>query len=208
MTSGNLLHEITHQWSSYTDFSLGLSGSGRHYSHFAGVPSALGARELVDLGDGNYSISCPAELDQAAELDKYMAGFIAAEELNPINLVLSSDGSIWSRCTEVTNRLAEPVTIEDIQEAHGVREPGHLLSRKEFNIGFAVETHNRLLTNTEFTYFSILANHATHDFVDKPPTHMIAAKNWASIDKFFGVNSSWSSDAFPETIFIDGFDSY
>ena len=205
--SRTFIHELTHQWSSYTDSSLEVSDRA-HYNNYSSAGSVFGGVRLIDLGLGNYQIDCSnrSEFTQAGDLDKYMAGFIPAAGIAPIFLFNSEEPFPGSRCDEIINisEISRVVPISEIIDTHGIREPGPETSRKEFNIGIAVESHERLLNPVEFTFYHHLAKHITSPFEGDLPVHN--SETWASIVGAYGEEVTWTSQVSIDRIFKDSFE--
>ena len=86
-----------------------------------------------------------------SELDLYLMGFLAPEEVEPLSL-LTSDGVDPLRLPELGAEVevsgVEPVTLDDIIAAEGARVPSHDLSQKDFTVAFVFLTAESLLPTT------------------------------------------------------------
>ena len=189
--SGNITHEILHQWVSFTGPSLGLS-EGAHYKPRCSVGSLIGGFRWVDNGDGTFSRNCTEGRNgahRAPPLDLYMMGLIDGDVVAPL-YVSDPEGAL--DCGEVVDDPYLTVTVEDIHSVHGVRAPGPTDTQRDFTVAFVVETHDRLLNTAEMTFYEILAEHYTKPV---PPEQLdpYVGFNWASIDRFFGEGTTWST---------------
>jgi hypothetical protein len=89
--------------------------------------------------------------------------------------------------------IVSTVTAADIQALHGVRTPGPSTARRDFSIGFVVESYGRLMNPVEMTFYEILAEHYTKPI---PAAHAdpYVGQNWPSIRRYFGAEATWRSD--------------
>jgi len=188
--SGNATHELLHQWSAYTDSSLGLSDGTGHYSARSNAASLVGGFQWVDNGDGTYTLNCHEGRNgarSAPAIDKYVMGLIEGASVAPLHV---NDGiSLPKECGGSVESLLD-VTIEQIQAVHGVRDPGPARAQRSFRIAFVAESHHRFLNPTEMTFYSILAEHYTRPIPTGQPSPFVGP-NWAGIDRFFGDGSTW-----------------
>ncbi len=207
--SGRVItHEILHQWSMHLDPSLGI-GSCCHPSNWSNVGSLLGGFEWIDNGDGTYTINSGEGVNEAtniSELDAYMMGLTDGSNLGTI---LTYDQSSTPPGTKILNNepitqaeIVTTVTLEDIQAIHGVRTPTPDVAQKDFSLGFVAESHERMLTPTEMTFYNILAEHYTSEVPVGEPDPKVG-ENWVPITRFFGHGTTWSS-AIPLTTTIPG----
>jgi hypothetical protein len=188
--SGNATHEIIHQWASYTSTSLGLSDGTGHYKSRSSAASLVGGFRWIDNGNGTFTRDCTEGRNGAHHaplLDKYMMGLIDGNAVAPLyvsGLVGSLD------CGEVIDDPFITVTIGGIQNTHGVRTPGPAEAQHNFVIAFVAESYDRLLNSTEMTFYEILAEHYASPVPAGDPDPYVGF-NWASIDRFFGENTTW-----------------
>jgi hypothetical protein len=194
--SGNAMHEITHQWASYTDLSLGLSDGTGHYGSRTSVASLVGGFRFVDQGNGTFLFDCDEGRNgahRAPPLDRYMAGLISGSAVPPLRVYSSSLPLPGFFCGQSFSELERTVTIEQIQAAHGVRTPGPGAARRNFAVGFVAESHDRLLTATEMTFYNILAEHFAKEIPASAPDPYLGF-NWVPVGRYFGEGSTWRSD--------------
>ena len=192
--SANVTHEILHQWLVFT-YSLGLTYDGPHYDFRSSAASLLGAYQWLPSGtNGVFIMNCEegrSGAHFAPPLDKYMMGLIEATNVPPIRFYRSDLPPPLNLCDQplYTDHL---VTIDQIQEVHGVRtRPAS--AQKDFNIGFVAESRDRLFNPTEVTFYDILAEHYTKPFPsDGPPPYV--GYTWAPVTRFFGEGTTWRSD--------------
>ncbi len=190
--AGNATHELIHQWSSYTDTSIGLSDGTAHYIARSSAASLVGGFLWTDSGDGTFVLDCDEGRNgahHAPAIDRYMMGLIDAADVP----VLRRNDTI-DFATDCGNPVvsALDIVMDDIQSVHGVRTPGPGDAQVDFRIAFIAESHGRLLNSTEMTYYEILADHYTQQLPPSEPDPRVGA-NWASIDRFFGEDTTWST---------------
>jgi hypothetical protein len=198
INSGNATHELVHQWSYYLDPALGL-GANAHPSAYSNIGSLLGGFAWQDNGDGTFTILGEEGSNQAthvAPLEAYLMGLTDGSDIG--NLYAYDSASTPPFLKYIT---AEPVTadeivvtatLDDIQAVHGVRTPTPESAQRDFSIGFVAESHERLLTVTEMTFYDILAEHYTSQVAVGAPDPRVGF-NWAPITRFFGHETSWTS---------------
>ena len=191
-TSDNAAHEISHQWSAYITTSLNITTGAGHYHRNSGMDSILGGlyKPVTNQTGGIIRQCSMGDHWEATPLDKYMMGLISSSS---VPAIFVSSNILDIACDGVITNLRPMVTISNIIAAHGVRTPGPESSQKDFRIGFAAGSHNRLLTATEMTFYDLLAAHFTKML---PTNHAAPNLNdaWVPITKFFGEGSTWSSD--------------
>ena len=196
MNSANLTHEMIHQWSGGVDLSLPIS-NGSHFDYRSSVGSLLGGQQWTDNGDGTFTVNMQEGRNgatHAAPLDLYMMGLIDAADV-PDMFKLKDDVPFNPFTDPIIDSadIEAVVTIEDIIAIHGPRTPGPGNVQTDFNLGFVAESHNRLLTATELTYYDIFAAHYTSDVAADEPDPYVGF-GWTSISRFFGNGTTWSSD--------------
>ena len=197
----NVTHEIVHQWEAYISTSLGLSDSTQHYLIRASVGSLVGGLLWLENGDGTFTIDCDQGRNgatQASELGRYLMGLIPASAVSPIHIYDERSHLPHVKCTSdlpvTSDEIVRTVTIEDIQALHGERWPGPEESQKDFSILFVAESHNRLLTSTEMTFYDRLAEHYTGELSPEQPDPRLTRLNWPSVTRFLGAGTTWTSD--------------
>jgi hypothetical protein len=193
--SGNAMHEITHQWASYTSMSLGLADGTAHYHFRTSAASLVGGFRFIDLGNGSFVHDCNEGRNgahRAPPLDRYMAGLIPGSEVPPLHVYSSSLPNPVFLCGQTFSALDRTVTIEEIQAVHGVRTPGPEAARRDFAVAFVAESFNRLLTQTEMTYYEILAEHFAHEVPAAEPDPYLGF-NWVSGTRYWGPGVTWTS---------------
>jgi hypothetical protein len=183
-------HEITHQWASYTDVSLGLSDGTAHYTD-GNAASLVGGYVWNDNGNGTFTRDCNEGRNgahHAPPLDLYFAGLIDGSQVPTSYRSQMPSFSCTDPITAYDSR-----TIADIQAVHGVRTPGPATSQKAFTIGFVAESHGRFLSATERTFLETLAAGYTKALApsDPDPYHGF---NWPSVARYWGHGTTWRSD--------------
>ena len=151
----------------------------------------VGGNEWIENGDGTFVLNCGegrSGAHHASPIDKYMMGLIPGDQVPTLHL--NEDIRIPNCGETITSQ--HDVTIEEIQNLHGVREPGPENAQRDFNIVFVAESHNRLLNPTELTFYEILAAHYTKEVPAGEPAPYIKV-GWPSITRFFGEGTTWSS---------------
>ena len=83
----------------------------------------------------------------------------------------------------IAEEIVRTVTIEEIEALHGERVPGPDLARRSFSIGFLAESHNRLLTSTEMTFYDIFAAHYASDVPAGDPDPTLTRLNWPPVTR-------------------------
>ncbi|MCZ6803139.1 MAG: FG-GAP-like repeat-containing protein [Proteobacteria bacterium] len=204
------MHEIMHQWVSFTNQSLGLTdASGAHYKNRSSAASMVGGFLWIDNGDGTFTLDCTQGANgahHAPPLDKYMMGLIDGS-LVPTLYAFSDTISPVIKCNVeqivFADEIVTTVIIEDIQGIHGVRSPGPENAKRDFAIAFIAESHERLLNPTELTFYEILAEHYTEPIPPETDDPYLGISNWVSITRFFGEGTTWRSDI-PEILQLTG----
>jgi hypothetical protein len=197
LTGPTVTHELVHQWSAYLDASLGISDGGAHYRDNSSVGSLVGGQQWIANGDGSYTINDREGRNgatHASPLDLYFMGLADASEVPSILLFdPNANPPINLNNPHIpASSIIREVTIDQIIAQHGARTPDVSLSQKDFSIGFVGESSHRLLTQTEMTFYDILAAHYTRPIAPNMPTPNNEV-GWVSIDRFFGHGSTWSS---------------
>ncbi len=200
--SGNLTHELLHHWGPYLDPNLELVETGAsgepHYDPRSNAASLIGGQKWVPGG----TLDCKEGRNgatYASPLDLYFMGLIDASQVPPVQVYSSSSPLPLRRCGQVITDVdpKREVPISEIQKYHGVRTPEPGEAQTLFRLVFLAETHDRLLTPTERTFYNILAREYVRDLPDPvpggPPDPRVAF-NWAPITHFFGTNVTWKTD--------------
>jgi len=188
--ASNMSHEITHQWSSSLNSSLGLTDGAGHYRPGSSVTSLVGGFQWIANGDGTYQINCDLGRNgvyRAPPLDMYMAGFSDGSDVGTIYV-----NDTTPICNGLPRTPTNSRTLADIQAIHGVRTPGPGTSQKDFIIAFAVESPGRLLTPTEMTFYEVFADHLTRPVPEGEPDPFVE-QGWKSISRMWGPGVTWST---------------
>lgn len=144
-----LAHELMHRWGvgvSYHDAQgqprNDLRGrDGMHWSYFLDSDASLMyGNDWARREDGRYE-SRNVRFRYSA-LDLYLAGFAAAEEVAPMDLIRGGDGNAADlpRLGALSAGSAESVHIGQIIAAEGARQPGVAAAQKEFRAAVIVLT--------------------------------------------------------------------
>jgi hypothetical protein len=192
--SANATHEILHQWLVYTAPHLGLDDGTLHYNFRSSAASLLGAYQFVQDAGGRFIMNCQegrSGAHFAPPLDRYMAGLIEGSAVPPILFYSPALPPPLLLCDQELP-IARAVTIQEIQEAHGVRQPGPVTAQRDFAIGFVAETQNRFLTPTELTFYDRLAAHYTRPVAPSRAAPYVG-ENWVPVTRFFGEGVTWTS---------------
>jgi hypothetical protein len=197
--TSNAIHEMMHQWSYHLRGSFGL-GEPSHSSPYSNIDSFLGGSAWIDNGNGTYRLDPnggPSEGASISDFEAYLMGLVAGSEVGPLMAYDRGLGSPLSMAQQGTpigpNDIVANVSIEEIQQVHGVRTPGPATAQRDFAIGFVAETNKRLLTPTEITFYDILAEHFTSgEVVDYD--RYADMDGWASLAPYFGHGTTWTSD--------------
>jgi hypothetical protein len=199
INSGNATHELVHQWSYYLDPALGL-GANAHPSAYSNIGSLLGGFAWLDNGDGTFTILGEEGSNQATHVSPLEAYLMGLSDGSDVGNLYAYDSTSTPPFLKYVN--GEPVTADeivvtatlaDIQAIHGVRTPTPAAAQRDFSIGFVAESHDRLLTATEMTFYDILAEHYTSEVAAGAPDPRVGF-NWAPITRFFGQETTWTSD--------------
>lgn len=148
-TRNLLAHELMHRWGagvSYHDAQgqprSDLRGrDGTHWSYFLDSDASLMyGNDWARREDGRYE-SRNVRFRYSA-LDLYLAGFAAAEEVAPMDLIRGGDGNAADlpRLGAFSAGSAESVHIGQIIAAEGARQPGVAAAQKEFRAALIVLT--------------------------------------------------------------------
>lgn len=194
LVSRAVVHEILHQWSAYADASLGLADSEGHYPGRSSAASLLGGF-LWSQGDGGAILDCSQGANgatRASPLDLYMMGVVEASRVRPIWVYSSGSPLPLARCGQPLTDVFRTVTMADIQTVHGVRTPGPAAARRFFRVGFVVESHRRFLTESEMTYYEIMAAHFGKTVPEGEPDPYVGA-NWVPVQRYFGEGTAWTT---------------
>ncbi|MEP4079811.1 hypothetical protein [Haloferula sp.] len=192
----NVLHEITHQWSADLDASLGLMNGSPHWKVQSNVGSILGGIAWIPQEGGGWLLDPEqhrSRVRRMAPLDRYLAGFIPASEVDPLMVFDDSSKIAVLRLLDgdpvLPEEVTTTVTAEDIVALEGDRIPLPLEAQRHFGVLFVVETVDRLLNAEEMTFYNRLAR----DFErllspsSEPP---IMGTNWMPATKYFGEGVS------------------
>jgi hypothetical protein len=198
INSGNATHELVHQWSYYLDPALGL-GSNAHPNAYSNIGSLLGSFAWHDNGDGTFTILGEEGSNQATHvspLEAYLMGLSDGSDVGNVYVYDSASTPPFLKYITdepiTADEIVTTVTLGDIQSLHGVRTPTPESAQRDFSIGFVAESHERLLTATEMTFYDILAEHYTSEVAGGEPDPRVGF-NWAPITRFFGHDTTWTS---------------
>lgn len=186
------MHEIIHEWSSFTSTSLGLSDGSGHYKATSSAASLVGGFQWIDRGDGTFTLNCNEGQNgahHAPPIDRYIMGLIEGAAVAPLHV--NDDITFSTDCGGPVDSMLK-ITIEDIQNVHGIRTPAPAEAQRDFRIAFAIESHRRLLNRTEMTYYEILAAHYAKPIPAEDPDPYVGF-NWVPIGRFFGTETTWST---------------
>lgn len=187
----NATHELVHQWSAFISPSMGVTVSGGHYDNHSSAGSLVGGFQWTPNGDGSYTINFDEGRNgatHASEIDLYMMGLLDASEVDPIlaySGAFKQPGNPVVQASEITKR----VTVDDIIARYGAVPPA---AQRDFTLAFVAESHNRLLTPVELTFYEAFAAHYTKPVAADQPDPP-AGDGWTSIANFFGHGATWSS---------------
>lgn len=191
--SQNATHELLHQWCAYLSFDLGLNEDSAHFSFRSSVGSLVGGFHWIDNGNGSFIVDCNDGRSGAyfaSPLDKYMMGLIEGNQVPVLHAFSNSIPTL--PCDGAVSNVPVTVSITDIQQRHGVRAPAPAAAQRKFSMGFLAESHDRLLTPTEMTFYDILARQYSKPLAVEAPAPKVEF-NWVPIGKFFGEGTTWTS---------------
>lgn len=193
--AGNVTHEIMHQWGVYFDPVLGLNDAEGHFKARSNVGSLLGGQQWEPHSTGYFLLSCDKGRNgayRASPMDRYLMGLTGAHEVPDVWLYSPGNDLPLERCGEAIQDVTSVVWMGDLLAAYGPRLPGPDASRRQFRLAFVAESHGRMLTATELAWYDLLAEHYTHPVPPGAPDPYVGF-NWASIRRFFGEDTTWSS---------------
>jgi hypothetical protein len=95
-------------------------------------------------------------------------------------------------CDQEITDIPTTVPITEIVARHGPRVPGPNAAQRDFRIGFVGESRDRFFTETEMTFYDVLAEWFTMPVPPDAPDPYLT-QNWVSIRRFFGEDTSWQS---------------
>ncbi len=197
--SANATHEIVHQWAAFMS-TVALNYDYAHYQPRASTASLVGGHQWIASGsNSSYVLICEegrSGAHFAPPLDKYFMGLIEGSNVSPLRVYNAAQPPPLLLCGQTVNQDYF-VTIEQIQQANGIRTPTPATAQKEFFIGFVAETHDRLFNATEMTFYDILAEHYTRALPANSPAPYLG-QNWVPITRFFGEGTVWHSGVMRE----------
>jgi hypothetical protein len=174
-------------------------GSGAHSSPYSNIDSVLGGFRWIDNGDGTYRLDPdggPSEGKRLGPLEEYLMGFTNGSQMGPLlayNEALGFPFPLAQAGTPITPAdIVANVSLADIQSRHGARTPGPETAQRDFALGFVAETHQRLLTPSEITFYDILAEHFTSGAVVNEAAYDMGF-SWAPLGPYFGNGTTWTS---------------
>jgi subtilase family serine protease len=144
-TLGVLAHELGHRWLASVRFddqgqpSKALLGKDdAHWSFLlSSEASFLYGNEWQDFGGGLFR--SVAVQSRYSELDLYLMGLLAPEDVSPLSLLVSPDADgtrLPQLAAEVTAERVETITLDRVLAVEGARMPSHESSQKDFNVAF------------------------------------------------------------------------
>jgi len=173
-----MAHECSHQWLARVRFDVdpgpqitpsdGLRAGhqgGVHWSPFMRWEGSmmgeklLGPRpyDLFDRGDGTFEARYVPEYWRFNDLDLYLMGLLAPQEVRPLWLVLDPDiPESGLKISTPFHGTRRDVTIEDIIAAEGPRIPDCQHSQKNFRAAFVLVTRGEMPTEEEIKFVDTL----------------------------------------------------
>ena len=161
-------HEIGHKWAAFLDLpSLDVAGSHWPMSDFAhgimgfNLSGGAGGRfpwDFVDQPNGTFLVQHDADaLDEYNDLELYLMGLMAPEEVSPGRVFLNQDQIAQLFHGGIFEGPAELVTIDDIIDFHGPRSPAVGEAQSHFRLASIILSADRLLTEDEMAFFDYMA---------------------------------------------------
>jgi subtilase family serine protease/flagellar hook assembly protein FlgD/fibronectin type 3 domain-containing protein len=155
-TQGTLAHEVGHRWLSHVRYrdELGelrddlLGRDESHWSFLLGSDASFlyGSRWRAN-GDGSYTA---VEVESRfSELDLYLMGFLAPEEVSPLTLLVNPEVD-RTRIPELGSRITATermVRLDQVVAAEGARLPDYHASQKEFATAFVFLTQKDIVAS-------------------------------------------------------------
>ena len=148
-TLGVLSHEVGHQWlaqpryrNSSGQLSTDLLGrAGSHWSYLLDSDaSVMHGSDWTSNGNGTFTAA--RTWDGYSPLDLYLMGLLDPARVDPFTLLRNPavDPTGVPNEGATISAVPETVTVGQVVAAEGPRSPSHLLSPKEFRLGFIVLT--------------------------------------------------------------------
>jgi hypothetical protein len=189
IAGSNATHELLHQWSSRAPGPW--SDASGHYRPESNAGSLLGGFRWSGRGNGGFVRDCGEGRNgahHAAPLDLYMMGLIDEAAVPPLRI--AREGASVESGAVAALRTATPIEVRALR---GLRAHAAGPARRDFHLGFVIESNGRFLTDTERTFYDRLAEH----YVSAPPARSpdpYVGANWPTITRFFGHGTTWTSD--------------
>ncbi len=151
LTSAVFGQELGHRWGAYVGYDLGdgvatdtLGRDDGHWSYWLETSnSPMEGNAWVDAGDGSFRLDAEEEIAYS-DLDLYLMGLIAPEEVEPFFLIQDPAGLDRSAGSapeyyasgrdQTATGFAQEITIEDVILAEGERDPAVGESPTDFNM--------------------------------------------------------------------------
>src|SRR5262249_16666310 len=130
----------------------------------------------------------------ASAIDLYMMGLLDPAQVDPILAYGSGVSKSPTNPVVQASEIATTVTIDDIIARYGARTPGPDDAPRDFNLAVVAESHNRMLTPVELTFYEAFATHYTKPVPANQPDPYVG-NGWQPITRFFGHGTTWSSSA-------------
>jgi hypothetical protein len=143
-TLSTLAHEVGHQWLSFASYRKGpeLLGDLRglddvHWSYLLDSDAShMYGSDWVRQPDGRWLAA--RIRDGFSSLDLYLMGFLAPGGVKPFTLLRNPaiERRQLPREGDLVAAAAESVSLQQVVDAEGPRQPDHVASQKEFRLAF------------------------------------------------------------------------
>ena len=163
-------HEIGHKWAAFLDLpALDVPGPHWPVSDFAhgimgfNLSGGAGGKfpwSFTDQPDGTFLVQLQrdaAKIDEFNDLELYLMGLLAPEEVFPGRVFLNQDQASQLFHGGIFEGPAALVTIDDIIDFHGPRSPAVGEAQTHFQLASIILSADRLLTEDEMAFFDYMA---------------------------------------------------
>ena len=160
-------HEIGHRWGVFLDFpSLDAPGSHWPVSDFArgimgfNLPGGVGGQfpyDFIEQPDGTFLVQITELTDEFNDLELYLMGLMAPEDVSPGRLFLNQNQQDQLFHGGIFEGPAELVTVQDFVDHNGSRIPAAGKTQTHFSVASIILSADRLLTEDEMAFFDYMA---------------------------------------------------
>jgi hypothetical protein len=160
-------HEIGHRWGVFLDFPS-LDAPGPHWpvSDFArgimgfNLAGGVGGQfpyDFIEQSDGTFLVQMTELTDEFNDLELYLMGLMAPEDVSPGRLFLNQNQQDQLFHGGIFEGPAELVTVQDFVDHNGSRIPAAGGTQTHFSVASIILSADRLLTEDEMAFFDHMA---------------------------------------------------